>query len=380
MAPSAETFERAIRANPDDVAQWRVYADWLVDQDDPRGELMQVQLDLEGELADDARKALTAREAALVKAHAAAWLGPLAAPLGPTERRWEQREARFERGMLTGILTTTPDAEFVTALRNAGAARLRWLRELRLLEHFPLEDLDENVSEPGLENAYEPIAFLPFEDLGALRVLQLGGREPDRCHSQGEQVAEVLHRLPALRELRCEAHQVDVRLLFATPVPLRRLTVNHVHDYPLDVLAQNQAMTELEVLECWPHALEYGDEPYIDLADVEALAASPYLGALRDLTLKSGSFGDAGIGALVRSGMLARLTHLDLTHGMVTDAGAALLAAHGKHLQSLSLRANCLTEVGVGQLAAAGVGSLDTSEQAAPDDDDHPFSWYGDIE
>src|SRR4051812_25937071 len=45
----AEALERAIAANPHDLAAWGAYADYLAEQGDPRGEFMHVQLALEDE-------------------------------------------------------------------------------------------------------------------------------------------------------------------------------------------------------------------------------------------------------------------------------------------------------------------------------------------
>jgi uncharacterized protein (TIGR02996 family) len=72
-------FERAILENPDDRGTFAAYADWLFDQGDPRGELMQVQLALEEEGRDpDERTRLRQRETELLAAHQAEWLGALA--------------------------------------------------------------------------------------------------------------------------------------------------------------------------------------------------------------------------------------------------------------------------------------------------------------
>src|SRR4051812_38097216 len=46
---AAEGLEAAIRANPADLLPWGVYADYLSEHDDPRGEFMRVQLALEDE-------------------------------------------------------------------------------------------------------------------------------------------------------------------------------------------------------------------------------------------------------------------------------------------------------------------------------------------
>src|SRR5439155_8866685 len=66
----AEAFESALRDNPDDLAGWCAYADYLVEQGVPRGEFMQVQLALEEEARPKKeRAALALREAELLIAH-----------------------------------------------------------------------------------------------------------------------------------------------------------------------------------------------------------------------------------------------------------------------------------------------------------------------
>ncbi len=52
-----------------------------------------------------------------------------------------------------------------------------------------------------------------------------------------------------------------MRALFALPFPsLRVLYVYHVTEYPLEVLAANDSLGNLEELACWPHGLEPGDD------------------------------------------------------------------------------------------------------------------------
>ena len=71
-----EQLEAALIANPDDLATHGAYADWLLEQGDPRGEFIGVQIDLEDEtLPAKERKKLKKREAALLKEHgrAVAW-------------------------------------------------------------------------------------------------------------------------------------------------------------------------------------------------------------------------------------------------------------------------------------------------------------------
>src|SRR5262249_23232212 len=79
-ASEAEAFERALAADPGDLAGWSAYADYLAERGDPRGEFMLVQPHLENEsLAKAERDALKKEEAKLLKKHQREWLGPLAA-------------------------------------------------------------------------------------------------------------------------------------------------------------------------------------------------------------------------------------------------------------------------------------------------------------
>src|SRR5262249_49354311 len=72
-------LEGAIFANPDDLASHAAYADWLAEQGDPRGEVIQVQLALEDPNKSAAeRKKLQQRQKKLLDQHARDWLGDLA--------------------------------------------------------------------------------------------------------------------------------------------------------------------------------------------------------------------------------------------------------------------------------------------------------------
>src|SRR5262245_52486862 len=76
--PLREALEQALVENPDDLAAHSAYADYLVEQGDPRGEFIQVQLALERPLPGAERKRLHQREEELLAAHEREWLGELA--------------------------------------------------------------------------------------------------------------------------------------------------------------------------------------------------------------------------------------------------------------------------------------------------------------
>jgi uncharacterized protein (TIGR02996 family) len=82
----------AVLANPSDDTARAVYADWLSERGDPRGELIALQL----ERHRRGGKAST-RERTLISANADGWLGPLAGAVLKQGQRWE-------RGFLAGCV------------------------------------------------------------------------------------------------------------------------------------------------------------------------------------------------------------------------------------------------------------------------------------
>ncbi|MBK7400655.1 MAG: TIGR02996 domain-containing protein [Myxococcales bacterium] len=72
----------AIHADPTDDALRAVYADWLSERGDPRGELINLQLRRTGKPS--------ARERELVALHGKQWLGPLANAVLKEGQRWER--------------------------------------------------------------------------------------------------------------------------------------------------------------------------------------------------------------------------------------------------------------------------------------------------
>src|ERR1035438_10061962 len=75
-----EVLERALTADPDDLAAHAAYADWLTEQGDPRGEFIQLQLALEdrNRVAWE-RPYLHSQAGELLDQHAMKWLGELGA-------------------------------------------------------------------------------------------------------------------------------------------------------------------------------------------------------------------------------------------------------------------------------------------------------------
>src|SRR5262245_60794313 len=71
-------FVQALLDDPSDPTTAMVFADWLEERGDPRGELLRIQTELAAWVPDFARREkLEAREKKLLDRFAVRWLGPL---------------------------------------------------------------------------------------------------------------------------------------------------------------------------------------------------------------------------------------------------------------------------------------------------------------
>ncbi len=371
----AESLEKAIRANPHDVAAISAYADYLMEQNDPRGEFMQVQIALENDsLSKDERKKLQTREKALLKKHEKEWVGDWAdhfnAPTN-TEGRGQinhtgGRKYEFKRGFLTtvhfGELTVNAARAIVKAPQT------RFVHELFIGDHRYEDEYDagSDIPEGGTRDNDFPgdHILLRWPQLQHVRRFQYGWESDEvygdfchfQCHLADEHIYDFVKQMPNLEELLVFAHFQNANKLVALPMPnLRILQLYHGWSYPLEKLAKNPSLTKLTHLWCHPHALNAADaEPYIRLPQLRAICRSRHLSFLTHLRLRLTDFGDEGVREIIDSGIMKRLHELDLRHGGVTDEGARLLAGCPdlKNLQFLDLSRNGLTQAGKDVLQA----------------------------
>jgi uncharacterized protein (TIGR02996 family) len=375
VTSEAEAFERALAADPHDLTTARVYADYLAERGDPRGEFMLVQIALEDEFQSAAtRKELHARERELLQKHAREWVGnwvDLFPALTYTEGRGQinhtdGRKYEFKRGLLTTIHFGELTVKAARAVLKAPQTRL--VHELFIGyyaydEHFePGPDIPADAEEGY---AAEHV-ILRWPQLRNIRRFQFGWVSDEvyedfcnfQCHFRGDHLYDFVKQMPDVEELLIFCHFSDANKLVALPMPkLRVLQLYHGWSYPLEKLANNSTLTNLTHLLCHPHALEYDTEPYIRLPGLRAICRSPHLKRLTHLRLRLADFGDDGVREIIASGILKRLKSLDLRHGCVTDAGARELAACPdlKNLEALDLSRNRLTDAGLNALRATGV-------------------------
>jgi uncharacterized protein (TIGR02996 family) len=329
---------RTILDAPDDDAPRLVYADWLIQRDDPRGELIQLQCRLVATPDDERRRAIRIAENKLLAAHVDAWTQPLRAALPP--ETWPRYEFGFERGFVAHATLTTSCLPFVPAL----CAVAPTLRSIKLVGGGN----DEPV--PAVAPDFGPVAR------GAIERLEVGA-------AGGEAYARAVAAAPftRLRELRFGgfgreaaafpelAHlmmrDAGLRALAASPhlATLVRLEVDGCGLTPDGVHAIATAAWRLDALSLAWNVLNPGY--------TEALAG-PALARLASLCV-SGAKHDAHDLARLGTAFPA-LRELDLERCQIGPAGmTALGAALAVPLARLRVERNGLGDAGALALAAA---------------------------
>jgi len=248
-----QAFLEAIRERPGARADRLIYADWLIDRGDPRGEFMHCQLQARRAPRGSPRRLdLEAQAHDLLLAHEETWLGPLLGAIA----NWDWRG-----GLLDWV--TVPADVFLANVE-------RWLPALPLLG-------------VQLRKARPHVAALAHcEQLAHLNGLYLGDNDLT------DDDLEVLLRSPHLKRLRS---------LY--------LQSNYFGERGVQGLAQTPNLPRLRELALGHNRL--GKE------GIELLGASPRLGRLRVLHLSLALPGEAGLRALAGSPLLARLRVLTIS-------------------------------------------------------------------
>lgn len=374
-----EAFLNQILTDPDDDRPRMVYADYLMREGDPRGELIAVQCALArhattcedvGPLAP-----LELRERTLLKTHGKAWT------LDAELRLKYWGEFGFRRGFIEtlafngGFHATHAQvreaAPLLRALAVAGlddlatSPALEGIEELTIRSGFPkLRELEALARSPHISklrrlgfvyanpSQREVFAFvsLPLQ----LDELSMGFYgEPFYGRLMLEQLAKTPHRR-TLRTLRIRwLRRLDIIRELGHALPdLETLHLENADLTADDLHAIARAFPKLV-------ALDIGDNEArvatLDLARL--LAEAP---ALRRLRLSRLGLTDDHVAALAGSPDAARLVQLDLSTNQLTTAGALALA-HAPHLDNLRrlhLAANAIGHDGKQAIGRAFPGAI----------------------
>jgi len=358
------SFLEAIAATPDDDGPRIVYADWLQQAGDPRGELIAVQC----ALAAGRTAELAARERALLDRHEAEWLAH--AGLWPGEARFQRGfiervdasasrvaaaiDRLIELPCLRSLRTTVEGAGSETDLLRIGA-RLR-RRMPATLEHVMIDRRlqwdskhSDEVRRQGRrimlhldEPARAPAAIAVFEAMLA-HDPRLAAIELALCGRGRVELDDLVGRMYALRP-RPAVRSLVVR--FANPAARDwvQWIATHRLDDLLATFPELESLT-LPVAEIWNEALSHARLRELALG---WLGAAPY-GPSDSMVWGAGPAPRGGGLACLRGAELPALERLTIDFqydwyiGWTADDIAALCAAAGlPSLAHLALRYSLL--------------------------------------
>jgi uncharacterized protein (TIGR02996 family) len=247
MKPLVRQLEADLIQNPDDLATHMAYGDYLAEQGDPRGELIQVQLALEDEARTSTdRQELLKREDQLFQKHWHMFIGPLKEFI--QNRHSLLNVVTFRRGWIDTLRIGVLSDGLAQALVNTPALRLlRSLRLLDVVEH-------SSTGESGGLQALETLRAAPW--LAQLRSLALGDLEGDggfRSFPYPEALTYLGPRVPHLQELHLNVVGVVHSLLNLRLPHLRllRLERARISDDQLPEFIRSGLLDSLRHLQIW---------------------------------------------------------------------------------------------------------------------------------
>ena len=324
------SLEAAILEDPKNQDVWRVYADWLIGEGQPRGELIQAYLD-----GDEDRKATLHAD------HEKDFLGRLAKDMAPfVAITWAR--GFFDDVKVSCDYDTFEDlAEGMSAASVVGAVlrhpSARFLPRLRL--GAPESIFDGEGDWQAMIDAVVKNGLRP-----SLRELVVGDFEyPDETEMSWAQIGSLKGLwavLPNLRRLEVQGASIELGAITAPELEHLEVRTGGLAKEPLQRIGEAE-LPNLVHLEIWLGTEDYGGACTVgDLAPILAGAGLP---GVRVLGLKNGDFANELPAALARSAILPRLRELDLSMGTMTDDGARALIEHAdafRHLASLNLGEN----------------------------------------
>src|SRR5262245_37130005 len=138
--PGCEPFLQTVLENPADDGARLVYADWLEEQGDPRGEFIRVQIELTRlKPGEPTFEGLTDREMRLLGRHGAAWRAEIP--------EWARNGCEFRRGFVGEVSIWT---RWRTGF-GPELARMTPIEKITLLiAHMAIEDFADGPELPNL--------------------------------------------------------------------------------------------------------------------------------------------------------------------------------------------------------------------------------------
>ncbi len=331
----ARGFLEDIIAHPDDNTPRLIFADWLEEHGDgARAEFIRVQIERASLPEWDANHVrLGLRERALLQQHGRKWRGELPRIKGV---RWEE----FRRG----FVATAAFSSFKVFRENASAC---W-------GTAPVEAV--SVRWPRQREECEGLVPIP-----GLRELSITGRFVNRGAFGGLADSPFLSTLRVLTVRDCNLGVEGFQELVASPhlgnLTALRVPNNSIGNGGIDALYASVSLTSLTELDLSEEASygRYGEDPIVDAAGLEMLAAWSGMERMRSLTLSGNEVGRTGLAVLLQSPRCSGLKKLVLrAAGLNNPAMQEFRNAPPElRLDVLDVGENLLGDRGIADLANA---------------------------
>jgi uncharacterized protein (TIGR02996 family) len=303
---SHEGFHQAIWDDPDDDGVRLIYADWLEEQGDPRGEFIRLQVELARAPVDDPRRSeWECRAHQLLEDNEAEWLGSL--------ERWV-RGWRFHRGFVEAVeVEPRRFRAHADALMKAAP-----IRHLSLVER-EAED-DQSDTGESRQAVYAAIAASPA--LRQVKSLNLGW---DHVWND----LQLLLASPHLGQLSwldaggLGLHDDAIGEFAASTVGQQLMSLgladSRFGDATLSMLTGSRRFTHLQALDLGGCAIEG--------PGLRALAKASWLEQVTDLHLANNPLVERDLAVLLACPRLKALTTLDLSSHGLARLGTPTLTA-----------------------------------------------------
>ena len=166
MGTTREALEAALAAEPESVALHSAYADLLIEEGDPRGEYIRLELMLEDSgLNVKQRRSLKQKAESILKANEREWLGPLYQYVN-SQLYSQHAELKWVRGWIESISFLSMYLFNLDDLRHCPVIRM--LRGISLCYTIPMSDHGSRVDKnyDSLLMALERMPLLRFSIFG----------------------------------------------------------------------------------------------------------------------------------------------------------------------------------------------------------------------
>jgi uncharacterized protein (TIGR02996 family) len=369
-------LEKAILANPFDREAYAVFADWLQEQGDPRGELISLQLANKDKAAEK-----------LIQSQSDYFLGPLA-PHGKVyddngnnstshlrtseqDKAWQKTAAKaflWRNGYISRVRLsaneyayeedTKFDGKLVDILKDVFEQPSgRYIVEINLMSN----------GDPNDDDLQDLLDLIGKKAPPTVRKLVIGDNVDQISWHHTGSLAKMWKGVPNLQVLEIETGDFDVgamdapnleRAIFITG-GLSKACGKHI-------AAAN--MPKIKHLEVFYGTDNYGGD--CTIKEVKPLLDRTDLKHLEYLGIKNSEFGNDIAKAVVGAKIVKQLKTLDLSMSTITDEGAQALADGKeslKHLECLDLTHNFLTKDGI-KLVAGLCKKVVTADQQKADE------------